>query len=596
MGILSAFRKAYGLLDSSVKPILVALLATSVVSSTIDAAGLAMVFAFFQIALRPDDFGGFGPLIALHEALGKPDPARLLAVVGALVVVAFVARSAVLMAVLWISLKARNSIQYRLSHRMLETYLAKPLVWHLENSTARLINNTGPHVAQVSLNVVVGTLLILGSFVTLAFVLATMLLLRPLETAVAAGGVAALSVAYIGAIRKTLVRWGERQAAAAERQWAAIVEPLRAIKVVKIHALESFFVRRFDRENGVLLDLILRQALARDVPQHILQIALVAAVIGTVAVSFGAGTPTADLIPTMILLTGAALRIIPVVLGILNQVQILRVTTPALDMLCADAAAGAVVEPSSGPAPAAFRSIELRGVSFGYKPGTAALKDIDLTIAAGERVALVGLSGAGKSTLAEMLLSLLEPAAGSLVLNGRELRRLPPELFAYVPQETPILMQSFARNIALGEAPIDEARLDAAVRGAALDGVLARLPMGKQTILTEHSGLSGGERQRLGIARALYREAPVIVMDEPTSALDALTEADIAATLDTLKNRRTIVLIAHRLSTIRHFDRILYMDGGRIVQQGTFDEIYAGQPQFRAMVDLLQTDMEKRPE
>jgi len=238
-----------------------------------------------------------------------------------------------------------------------------------------------------------------------------------------------------------------------------------------------------------------------------------------------------------------------------------------------------------------FENLSLRSVSFAY-PGASrmAIRGVDLDIRGGEQIALVGLSGAGKTTLADMLLGLIEPADGEVMINGQRCQGVPPGLFAYVPQDPFIVHDTLRRNIALGvpDIRIDHDAIARAVEGAALGAVVGRLTNGLDTLMGEDgTGLSGGEKQRLGIARALYRDASVLVMDEPTSSLDALTEAEISATIAGLRQTRTVVLVAHRLSSIKTFDRVVFMEGGHVAASGTFGELYAGNDRFKTMVDYL---------
>jgi len=225
--------------------------------------------------------------------------------------------------------------------------------------------------------------------------------------------------------------------------------------------------------------------------------------------------------------------------------------------------------------------IELRDVSLAYRGdnGSPALSHIDLTIAPGESVALVGPSGAGKSTLVNLLPRFLEPTSGSVLLDGRPLvewnvtalRRQ----MALVSQDVSLFNDSIAANVALG-ASIDRARVREALRAANLLEFADGLPQGMDTIVGHNaSELSGGQRQRLAIARAIYRHAPILILDEATSALDSESERLVQQALETLMRGRASLVIAHRLSTIERASRIVALDAGRIVEQGSHAELLA---------------------
>jgi ATP-binding cassette subfamily B protein len=241
----------------------------------------------------------------------------------------------------------------------------------------------------------------------------------------------------------------------------------------------------------------------------------------------------------------------------------------------------APADPLPLPAPARGE-IAFDSVSFAYpaRPQETVLKDLSLRVAPGEVVAIVGPSGAGKSTIFQLLLRFYDPAAGVVSLDGVDIAKVDPAALrarlALVPQDPVIFGASIGDNIAYGAPEASREQIRAAAVRAAADLFITALPQGYDTLVGERGvTLSGGERQRLAIARAILKDAPVLLLDEATSALDAENETLVQRALDALMAGRTTLVIAHRLATIVNADRILVLDGGRIVEEGTHQTLLA---------------------
>jgi ABC-type multidrug transport system fused ATPase/permease subunit len=244
------------------------------------------------------------------------------------------------------------------------------------------------------------------------------------------------------------------------------------------------------------------------------------------------------------------------------------------------------IEPEIRDAPDAIEARELRGeivfehVSFGYEPDKPILNDVSFRIPAGMRVALVGSSGAGKSTLANLILRLYDSTAGTVLIDGTDVRRYQRESLrreiGVVLQDTLLFGTSIRENICYGKPDATEEEMIAAAREVHAHDFISKLPNGYDEVLGEGGAtISGGQRQRLCLARALVKQPSILIMDEPTSAVDAESEGLIRAAVRRVQAGKTMLLIAHQLYSVQDADFILVLKGGRIVEQGTHAELTA---------------------
>jgi subfamily B ATP-binding cassette protein MsbA len=236
--------------------------------------------------------------------------------------------------------------------------------------------------------------------------------------------------------------------------------------------------------------------------------------------------------------------------------------------------------PDARPAPRFVGRIEFANVEFGFAPDQVVLRDINLTVTSGQRVALVGPTGSGKSTLLCLIPRLYDPRLGRVLIDGRDVRDYKLDTLrrqvSFVLQDALLFRASVAQNIAYGRPDATSEQILRAARLARADEFVRKLPDGYNTVLGERGEtLSGGQRQRIAIARALIRDSPILLLDEPSASLDAESEAAIFEGLSTLMAGRTTITIAHRLATVRNADRIFVLDEGRIVEDGSHAQLLA---------------------
>ena len=363
-----------------------------------------------------------------------------------------------------------------------------------------------------------------------------------------------------------------------------IEENVLAWRIVRLHEATRQQTARFDTRSNLLRRLMMKSVAASALMTPVTLTMTACALSGVIVVALyqsrTGGTTVggfASFITAMLMLLAPIKRLSDVSGQITRGMAALERGVALID--------DSPVEPAGRHDPGTARGeIELRDVSLRYRADQPlALDGLNLHIKHGETVALVGPSGAGKSTLVHLLPRFVDPSAGSVLLDGvplgdwqvGALRRQ----FALVSQDVVLFNDSVAANVALGTAPgatLDRERVREALRSANLLEFIEGLPQGLDTPIGHNgSQLSGGQRQRLAIARAIYKDAPILILDEATSALDSESERAVQDALDRLMKGRTTLVIAHRLSTIEHADRVVALEAGRVVEQGTHAQLLA---------------------
>lgn len=376
------------------------------------------------------------------------------------------------------------------------------------------------------------------------------------------------------------------QGQAATDELAYVVEEnVLAWRIVRLHAAARQQAGRFIAQADVLRRLMIKSVAAGATMTPLTQVLAACALSAVIVVALwqsGAGHGAGSVgsfvafITAMLMLIAPIKHLSDVMAPITRGLAAVERGLDLIELSPAEVGGTHRVERAEGV-------IALRGVGVRYRDdAAAALEGIELTLRAGETVALVGPSGAGKSTLVNLLPRFIEPSSGTLLLDGVALRDWDVATlrgqFALVSQDVVLFNDSVLANVALGDPAATEARVRDALRAAHLLDFAEGLPQGVQTVIGHNgSELSGGQRQRMAIARAIYRNAPVLILDEATSALDSESERAVQAALETLMQGRTTLVIAHRLSTIEHADRVVVLEAGRIVEQGSHAQLLQAQ-------------------
>ena len=562
-----SLRKVYSLVPPARRRRLPRVLLSALCSAVVDLVGIAALVSILLLVLD-ENIIATNPLVGrLYDSLGFATEGQFIGAV-CLVVLLLIALKAVAGLALG-QYRARYMMELfaDLSQAMYQSYLSRGLLFVRMHHTTTLINNVNAVCHRFAHGIVSTLMMILTEAVVVVVLLVALALYNPLVVALIVVVFLPVGLVYSRVIRRRMAENGREENRLQVSQNKTMFEALRGYADIEIAGAKPYITERFMRGIKELRRCSLRAMLMRAMSSYVIEFSLVLGVVAVIIIGLATGHTVGSLKLFLGVFAVAAYRIIPSISRVVSAWTEYKRNLYVVDVL-SDELSHPVQPTSQTNEKLPFeKSIELENITFGYGQERV-LSDFSLTISKGEKVGIRGASGRGKTTLFNIVAGLFEPSEGcvkvdGVAVEGAEMRRKWQNNIAYVSQDLYIPDISIAENVAFGVAPdkIDRQRLSEAIDKARLRELVDSLPNGADTVTGEGGcRLSGGQRQRVGIARALYKEASVLMLDEATSSLDEDTERDIVEAVEGLSQSNqnlTILFISHNPKTLAFCDRIV---------------------------------------
>ena len=545
------------------------------VNSVTESISLAMLLPFLAVIVAPEQFSSNPLMVSVASALGlKLDHSLLSESFGIALGVAFVVAVAISglirLLVIWITIHVGAKVASEFGAEAYRRALSQPYRFHIDQNSSELIAAITNKIGRVINGGLFPVLALFSGVITICALLSTLLIIDFGRIVILGGFLLGAYVVIAVASNAVLKRNSVRIAREQTRVLKALQEGIGSIRDVLLGGYQDWYAKAYaDSDRALQRALGLNSFIAQS-PRVFIEVLGIAVLVAVALLIVSSDRSAAVVIPVLGTLVLGAQRLLPAFQQVYHSIVTIRGNAASIydGLAFLDLT---IVERMNDPVPF-FNAVEFYGVSYRYSSaGPWILRNVSLTIAKGRRIGVVGRSGAGKSTFLDILMGLLAPSRGALLVDDQEISSSNiaswQRQIAHVPQHVFLCDASISENIAFGVEPatIDMDRVRRAAKQAQLLDFIESIPEGFATVIGERGArLSGGQRQRIGIARALYRDASILVLDEATSALDESTERALLTNLFRSLPEITIVLVTHRLNMVKTCDLVLELKNGEL--------------------------------
>ena len=551
------------------------------IETCLDFLGISLILPFVNVLVNADTLREAGWYVMVSGLVGSAETAPVLLFITLLMITVYIVKNAFMLFLLNLRVRFIGTNKVKMGTKMITCYMYKPYTFHLQRNTAEIIRNINGDVGG-AFNVISNIFALISDVL---IVIALVVYLLAVDFTMTIGVMLALalcSAIYFLFVRKRIRTLGRENRKVTARMYKAIQQAMGGIKEVKIMGREKYFAEVYNEAGIESVRIGKRYAVISAIPARLIETLCMCTILGVLAIKIAGGENLTEVVPRLSAFAVAAIRLLPRANGINACINSITYNMPSLEALYDD------LRESEREEVERLREIEqkkqqkknvsvgqedifVRGVTYTYpNKNEPVLKNVDLTIAHGSSVGIVGATGAGKTTLVDLILGLLKPDSGTICYGTLDIHEDYAQWqkhIGYIPQTIYLVDDTIRSNVALGieSDRVDDTTVWRALENAQLAEFVRSLENGLDTVIGERGvRISGGQRQRIGIARALYHDPEILFFDEATSSLDNETEAAVMESINALGSQKTMIIVAHRLTTLRGCDKIYRVDEAEV--------------------------------